>query len=242
MKFIAPEFHLEVIEECASTNELLLERRDDPSFSGLAIMAKRQTAGFGRRGRSWWTGEGNLALSLGFRLGQESAAVTLLPFVGGLSLLDALRPYLSPEADLRLKWPNDVYLEGKKLSGLIAQARQSESGADVVLGIGLNLRQAPPELDAISLSELTEAPSPEEFARSFLLHFHSRLEALREFSIFRKEWESAAKLSSSRLTILGEEGEFVGVELLPTGELKVKAESGEVRVLSSETVSLSLKL
>ena len=80
MRFPAPDFRLRVVEECGSTNEALLEERAAPDFHGRALLALRQTAGVGRRGRGWWSGEGNLALSVALRLPEPEHA-TLLPFL-----------------------------------------------------------------------------------------------------------------------------------------------------------------
>jgi BirA family transcriptional regulator, biotin operon repressor / biotin---[acetyl-CoA-carboxylase] ligase len=240
MIFACPEFQLEVLPECGSTNEELLGRRDLPSFHGAALLALRQTAGYGRRGREWQSGEGNLALSFAFRL-ESDLPVTILPFVAGLALVDVLRPLLSPELDLRLKWPNDLYLEGRKLSGLIAQARQSPLGADVVLGVGVNLREAPKDLGAVALAEFGATPAPESLARQLLARFRELALGLSGFRELKGRWEELARLGETDLLIVGEEGVVRGRELLETGELAVEGADGEVRRLSSETVSLRMR-
>jgi BirA family biotin operon repressor/biotin-[acetyl-CoA-carboxylase] ligase len=224
-----PAFRLEVLGACGSTNEELFARRASGRFHGHALLALRQTGGIGRRGRSWWSGEGNLALSLGLRL---ESVPPLLPFQAGLALFDTVAPYLPAGADLRLKWPNDLYLNGRKLAGLLVQVRQGAGPADIVLGIGLNLKEAPPDLEAIALSELCEAPSPEAFAKDFL----AKLEG-KGFEGGIEEWERKARIEGAKLYLLGEEGEYAGRRLLPSGELEVEG-SGGLRRLSSETVSL----
>lgn len=239
MKFPAPNFRLEVLAVCGSTSELLLGRRDSPDFSGSALMALRQTAGFGRRGREWWSGEGNLALSLALRIPTEGAQVALLPFLAGLAMMDLLRHALSPS--LQLKWPNDIYLRGKKLAGLLTQARQSEDSLDVVLGIGLNLSAAPPGEDAIAMAEVAEPFEPEVLAKLFLANFTQRLASFENFEPLRLEWEAAARLVDCPLTILGEPGDYWGSRLLPTGELEVRDSAGGLRALASETVSLRFR-
>ena len=237
--FPAPIFRLEILPECGSTNEILLSRRDLEDFSGSALLALKQTAGFGRRGREWWSGEGNLALSLALRIPADSAQVQLLPFLAGLAMMDVLRP--SIPNGLQLKWPNDIYLHGKKLAGLLAQARQSEGLVDVVLGIGLNLKQAPPGEDAISMSEVAKPFAPEALAKEFLARLTLRLGSFQEFEPLRIEWESAALLEDCPLSILGEPGDYWGSRLLPSGELEVRDSAGKVRSLASETVSLRFR-
>jgi BirA family transcriptional regulator, biotin operon repressor / biotin---[acetyl-CoA-carboxylase] ligase len=240
MIFSAPEFCLEVVEECTSTNEVLLARRERADFPGSALLSLRQSAGYGRRGQEWWSGEGNLALSVALRLPLGGAHITLLPFFAGLALMDVLGPLIPAGAVAQLKWPNDLYLQGRKLSGLIAQARQSGEHTDVVLGVGVNLAEAPPGLDAIALSEVMDPPRAEEFAADFLRALHARLHSVEDFSALRASWEKAARLREVQLRVVGREGIFRGVQLLPTGELEVQDEGGALAVLASEEVSLRL--
>jgi biotin-(acetyl-CoA carboxylase) ligase len=131
-------------------------------------------------------------------------------------------------------------LNGRKLSGLIAQARQSLDRTEVVLGIGLNLRETPPDLKAstIALTEFGEPPAAEAFAELLLRELEGIFAEAHDFSWIRKHWEAAARLSEGRLFVLGESGSVEPLELLPTGELLVRNPDGSQRKLSSETVSL----
>lgn len=230
------KFRLEVLATCGSTNEELMSRRGSPDFSGTALLALRQTAGVGRRGKDWWSGEGNLALSVALRLG-DARALAGLPFAAGLALHDALSFYLPASADIRLKWPNDVYVDGKKISGLISQARQSGEGADVVLGLGVNLQSAPPGLGAACVADYGSAPAPTVFAGLLLTALEARL-AEKDFVT---AWEERARLPEVELTVVGEAGVYRGRRLLPTGELEVEDEAGALRVLSSEAVSIRIR-
>ncbi|HEY8280077.1 MAG TPA: biotin--[acetyl-CoA-carboxylase] ligase [Bdellovibrionota bacterium] len=231
------KFHLETIDECASTQDLLLEKRGRPDFHGAAMLAKKQTAGRGRRGREWEGGEGNLALSLGLKFSDE-ALFPLLPFVCGLGLFASAKAHLPPHADLRLKWPNDLYLDGKKLAGIVSQGRQLPgSGAEVVVGMGMNLKSAPPDLDAIALAKYGNCPEPEEFAHSLLAGLEEAFRLAKDFPWLKGAWEKAARLQETRLTVVGENDSVRPLELLPTGELLVE-KNGKQRSLSSEEVSL----
>jgi BirA family transcriptional regulator, biotin operon repressor / biotin---[acetyl-CoA-carboxylase] ligase len=240
MLFPPVRFQLEVLDECGSTNELLLGRRGQAGFHGAALMARRQTAGYGRRGRSWFSAEGNLALSLGFEMPADADAVILLPFVAGLAAFAACGAWLPQKADLRLKWPNDIYLDGRKLSGLLSQARQGPQGTEVVLGIGLNLKQVPQDLaeTTIALASYGEPPQPEAFAELFLRELERIFSEARDFAWLKPRWEAAARLREGRLHILGEPGSVEPLALLPSGELLVRTEVGAERRLSSEEVSL----
>lgn len=239
MMFPAREFTLDVIAECGSTNELLLSRRDQDGFAGTALLALSQTAGQGRRGREWRSPEGNLALSVAFRE-SESSRAPLYSFLIGLAAYRVLVDLLPHGLDLRLKWPNDIYLCGKKLAGILAQARQQGLATDLVVGIGLNLARAPQgmEPEAVSVSEFVGPPRPETFAKSFLAELVHLTREIQNFEDLRRIWEEAAHLSGTELTIQGEEGSWKAIALLPSGELEVAGEHGARRKLSSETVSV----
>lgn len=129
-----------VLPETDSTNAEALRRL--PELAGpLWILALRQTAGRGRRGRGWTDPAGNFAASLAIRLNEPPARLALRSFVAALALHDALDALTGLGAALALKWPNDVLLSGGKLSGILLE---SGPGGALVVGIGVNLRAAPP--------------------------------------------------------------------------------------------------
>lgn len=232
--FHLPKFRLEVLPECESTNAYLwsLSPRD-----GVALLAKKQTAGHGRRGNSWWSTEGNLALSLGFSL-PAGSPVALLTFLAGIALWDEVAELTPKNADLQLKWPNDLYLHKKKLAGMITEVRQASDRLDVVMGIGLNISGAPENLGAISLAEiLAKVPEPEALAEKISARISSaRFSSPAELIL---AWEKRAFLSLAKLSITGEKGVYLPLRLLPSGELEVKnEETGETKKLASEDVSL----
>jgi len=238
--FPSIQFHpLTVIEECRSSQEILLNQRGQPGFHGSAVLARRQTAGFGRRGRAWSSGEGNLALSIGLEI-PRNQHLSLLPFVVGIGLARAAAAFLLPGADLRLKWPNDLYLDGKKLAGMISQVRQFADCSEVVLGIGLNLAKAPEGLEAIAISHYGQLPDPEFFATTLLRELERVFGEAVDCAWVRAQWERAARLQEDMVYVLGEESAqpLIPLALLCTGELLVRCAKGLERRLSSEEVSL----
>ena len=134
------------IAQCGSTNDLAREWArdpDDPAPSGALVTANFQTRGRGQRGRQWQAGWGQSALmSFVYRLTPAVEAgqlglVTALAAMDGLNSAAALSP--------RLKWPNDVLLDGRKVAGILveisppAPAKPDSGGA--ILGIGINVNQ-----------------------------------------------------------------------------------------------------
>lgn len=129
-----------ILPEVDSTNAEALRRL--PGLAGPTwIMALRQTSGRGRRGRSWADPAGNFAATLVLRVNEPPANLALRSFVAALALQDALVALTGLEQGFALKWPNDVLLNGGKLSGILL-----ESGPEggLAIGIGVNLRAAPP--------------------------------------------------------------------------------------------------
>lgn len=121
-----------------STNQYLFERIDQLS-SGDACVAEYQTAGRGRRGRYWASPFGcNLYLSLYWHLDQGSAAAMGLSLVAGIVISETLNKLSG--SNIKVKWPNDLYLNEKKLAGiLIEMVGKTGDAAHIVIGIGLNI-------------------------------------------------------------------------------------------------------
>ena len=129
-----------VLDEVDSTNAEA-QRRAAELAGRHWILARRQTAGRGRRGRAWTDPPGNFAASLVMRLDAPPAQMALRSFVAGLALHDALVGLTGLAGAFALKWPNDVLLNGGKVAGILLE---SGAGGLLIVGIGVNLRAAPP--------------------------------------------------------------------------------------------------
>ena len=188
MKLI-PEFQLEVVSEVSSTNAELLNRSS--SIHGKALLAHRQTAGHGRRGRTWDSGKGNVALSFGLELkGDAHLLLPRLPFIAGIAAYNVIHMFVPHAANLSLKWPNDIMLGKKKLGGLLMEVRQLGANVRVVVGTGVNLHSAPALPDAACLKETSGLTlSPEEFAKPYLAEITAMDELLGDFPAVKKLWE-----------------------------------------------------
>lgn len=121
-----------------STNQYLLERLDALQ-SGDACIAEYQQAGRGRRGRQWFSPFGaNLYLSMYWRLEQGPAAAIGLSLVIGIVMAEVLRDLGAQ--DVRVKWPNDLYLNDRKLAGILVELTgKTGDAAQIVIGAGINL-------------------------------------------------------------------------------------------------------
>ena len=109
------------------------------------ILARRQTAARGRRGRAWAAPEGNFFATLVMRPAGDPAAAAQRSFVAALALADALAAAIGPGPVLALKWPNDVLLNGGKVAGILLESAGRGGGVShLAIGIGVNLVAAPP--------------------------------------------------------------------------------------------------
>ncbi|GAB5469031.1 MAG: biotin--[acetyl-CoA-carboxylase] ligase [Rhodospirillales bacterium] len=143
---------------------------------GTLVLADRQTAGRGRRGRVWNTPEGNLALSALLRPQVALGRAALIGFAAGLALHDSLAPLLKRPERLRLKWPNDLLLDGAKLAGLLLESRCDAEGRLqwLIVGLGVNLTWAPddtPYPAAALRNSVVDLPPPERLATDWALAF-----------------------------------------------------------------------
>ncbi|MBK1649357.1 bifunctional biotin--[acetyl-CoA-carboxylase] ligase/biotin operon repressor BirA [Rhabdochromatium marinum] len=142
---LAPETHrrigpLHCFIDIDSTNTWLLAHSLEHPAQGTCVLAERQSAGRGRRGRSWHSPFGaNLYLSMFWSFDAGPAALGTLSLAAGAALCLALESL--GIAQLQLKWPNDLHWQGRKLGGLLIEiAGETQGPSRVVLGLGLNLR------------------------------------------------------------------------------------------------------
>lgn len=134
------------LDEIDSTNAEAARRAQDGRLGPTWIWAKSQSSGRGRQGRPWVSEPGNLYCSALLSDGLELRSLTQLGFVAGLAVYDAARRSLAPApADLSLKWPNDLLLNGAKLSGILLESTNvPHLGLAVAVGIGVNVAHSPP--------------------------------------------------------------------------------------------------
>ncbi|WP_166839706.1 bifunctional biotin--[acetyl-CoA-carboxylase] ligase/biotin operon repressor BirA [Rheinheimera pleomorphica] len=134
-----------------STNSQLMQKVQDGLVTqpGYTIVAEAQTAGRGRRGRTWYSPfAASLYFSMYWRLEQGIQAAMGLSLVVAIAIARMLKQQYQVEA--KVKWPNDVYVDGKKLCGILVElAGQAHAGCDVIIGIGMNIRLPQQALDNI---------------------------------------------------------------------------------------------
>ncbi|EAR50418.1 biotin--acetyl-CoA-carboxylase ligase [Oceanicola granulosus HTCC2516] len=167
------------------------------------IMAHRQSAGTGRRGRPWQGGEGNLFATLIYKPACSHAEAARRSFLAANALYETLALYVDRDT-LALKWPNDVLLHEGKVAGILLEASGGGPFVDwLAVGIGVNLATAPPDDPAmnarpVSLFDQGGAPvAPEDFLTVLATNFATQEGILAElgFARVREAWlERAARI------------------------------------------------
>ncbi len=153
--------------ELDSTNEEARRLAQGGEQGPVWITAARQSAGRGRRGRVWDSGQGNLAATLLLRPAVPAAGQ--LSFVASLAAAE-MAAHFAPSATITVKWPNDVLAEGRKLAGILLESEPAPRGIWLAIGIGVNLASFPPgtEFPATSLAQLGIAPPSSDEALAVL--------------------------------------------------------------------------
>jgi len=233
---VAERFRIHFYDELDSTQNFARDRvSQGRAVAGDVFAAKRQTAGYGRRGRGWDMAEGNLAVTW-----VEDFSSDCLAWIGyavSLGLYDACKHYLPEGAAVTLKWPNDVLIDGGKASGILI-----ESCGDVLLvGVGVNLRAAPVvEQKTACLSDFTAlAPGPADFLDTFLRAYARWFDMgkTQGFPGIRRDWLVRAHHLNAVLTARLADGRVltgVFVDLDPSGALLLNTEEGLVKITAAD--------
>ena len=221
-----------------------LKGNDSPKGNGGPqwIVALRQTAGYGRRGRSWTQEAGDFAGSLLFAPDAPRDALGQLSFAAALAVYDALEGLVS-NGDMRIKWPNDVLVDGAKISGLLLEMVETGAGPALILGIGINVVTKPADVPykATRLLDhgLVTPIAPADLARrldaAFWVHYDRWL--AEGFAPLRAAWlERAAGLGAAVTVRLPDEtADGVFEDLDDTGGLVLRMNTG-TRIINAGDV------
>lgn len=236
-------WRLEVHDALASTASLLRTRAEAGEPAGLAILARRQTAGRGRSGRGWTSPEGNLSLSVLLRPGTTARESGQWGLLAGVALAEAAAAQDPEPAALRLKWPNDLLRHDAKVAGILTEGALSPDPpprmAWIAFGIGVNLAVAPVLPDRRTAT-LAVAEPPEVFAARLIARIDHWVAVQGQvgFSPIRDAWTArgphrgagiAVRDGTATLT-----GRFAG--LAPDGGLLLDTDQGRRHMLAGEVL------
>ena len=236
---------LAVVEETPSTNDWVAARLDLEGADRRVAVARRQTAGRGRRGRSWFFDEeGSLAFSFAARM-DAAAPSPVVTLAAGVALAAAIEEVT--ETTPAIKYPNDLILAGRKAGGILTELRRASGGSWAVTGVGVNvnipLAEFPPELkgNAGSVLSALGAPAPKEAILAvFFNHMEPLLDTLDKQGprpIVERFREYAAPFEGKPVMVSGGSEPVRGVArgLDDSGALLVETAGGTMSVISGET-------
>jgi BirA family biotin operon repressor/biotin-[acetyl-CoA-carboxylase] ligase len=230
-------------DEIDSTNAEARRRAEAGEAGPLWITAARQSAGRGRRGRVWETGEGNLAATLLQTTDLPPAEAAQISFVAALAVSDLARAQISA-GRVKLKWPNDVLIDARKAAGILVESGpRAQGGLWLAVGVGVNLAHAPtlPERPSIAFADCgVPAPSPTEALKTLSEAFTiwSTVWRDRGFAAIAGAWtERAFGLGAPCVARPGLETiEGVAEGLDADGALRLRLGDGAVRRISAGDV------
>jgi BirA family biotin operon repressor/biotin-[acetyl-CoA-carboxylase] ligase len=217
---------------------------------GTIVVAEKQSRGRGRKGRSWFSPEGGgIYLSLILRPNMTPSEAPVITLMTGVAAAETLLS-LTPELDIKIKWPNDILANGKKIAGILTEISTDMDRIDyVVVGFGMNVnlpfRHLEEEIKETATSILIETGSLRpraEFIRAFLQYFESYYEIIRTegFESIRERWKELANILGRRVMVemVGKTvvGEVVDVDA--DGVLILRDERGELKRVVSGDVKL----
>jgi BirA family biotin operon repressor/biotin-[acetyl-CoA-carboxylase] ligase len=218
-----------------STNERAKDLARGGAPHGTTVTADEQTAGRGRQGRAWVAGPGD-AILMSVVVRDLERRHALLPLMAALAVCDAATGAAGIEC--LIKWPNDVWADGRKLSGILVEGRPQEGWAVVGIGLNVDTAEFPPELAGIATSLALEAADPgpglHTLALDALLTGLDRRLGAREADVIAA-WRKRDALLGDRIAWNGGEGVAAGIDaggalLVDTDDGRVALDAGEVHL------------
>ncbi len=225
-------------QEVGSTMDEALRRAERGTEEGTVVVAETQTASRGRQGRAWVSRTGNLYLSVVLY-----PSLQTLPYLNSLCGVAVVRAIANISGlKPRIKWPNDILLEGKKVAGvLVESAIAGEQVHHSIIGIGINVALEADEIDeiaggAISLNHASAGDIPrDELLREILQQLDALYIQLNHGDTPVEEWEELLDTLGQRVKVTWQGEEYVGFAdgIDAQGSLLLREDSGTMRTLAA---------
>ena len=232
-------------ETIDSTNTEAAKQARLGATEGLCIIAREQTSGRGRHGRTWVSDMGaGLYFSIVLRPKLETKFLSLITLMTGIAVYDSLNEVgIKPD----IKWVNDIHVGEKKISGILAETVETPTGLAVVVGIGLNLtsKNFPDEIAdtatsiAASVSGTVATSKLEAGITRYIAYWYDILDGENGPAGILENWHKRSSYFTGkpvRVTLDG--GTFIGITdgLEENGALRVKTDGGSVKIVQAGDV------
>jgi BirA family biotin operon repressor/biotin-[acetyl-CoA-carboxylase] ligase len=238
-------WRIHYFDELTSTQDYAAELAEKGTPQGAVVIAETQRAGHGRLGRQWYSPPGvNLYMTVILRPRLSPSAVPCLNLMAGVAAAEAIET-VAPGI-VALKWPNDIWLRGKKTGGILARAMtDGQQVTYVLLGIGLNLNlktgDIPDDLRGIATSVQIETGSECDraaLAATLFLRLNRRYTEMQQggFATILPLWEHYSALTGKTVTVVDagkqETGVVKGID--DDGALILDGAAGLTRILAGD--------
>ena len=231
-----------IFDSVSSTNNKARELVRNGEKDGTIIISRIQTEGRGRFDRIWESPDGGLYISLILQPDVLSDKITLLPLLASLAVYDSIDNY---DVSIKIKWPNDVNINGKKISGILLESEANECKKEyLVLGIGINLNSKITDFskelrgNVTSLSnELKTQVNFYEFLELLILSINKYYTLFLEgnFNTILEEWKKKSDTIGRKVKIRSHSEEIMGevFDIDQSGFLLLLTESGRIKKITS---------
>ena len=225
-----------VFQSTSSTNDVAAEYAAHSNNDGLVILAEEQTKGRGRGGREWRSGRSDSILCSVILI-DEKLNSELLSLTCAVAVAEAIGP------TAKIKWPNDILVNGKKVAGILLESKSYEHHTASIIGVGINCHQQPdsfaPELRSTATSIDTENRTicdRVSLAKRLLTVLDSQFEAAqRNSGQIIEQWRSLSIQLGHRVALVSNSREFAGncIGVDPEKGLILQLDSGGVRMFDA---------
>lgn len=233
-------FRLLIRNTVHSTNDEVRMLAEAGAPDGLIILAHQQLAGRGRRGAAWFAPAGeSLAFSILVRPQESKAFWPRLALAAGLAVAEAVEDFVALAG---IKWPNDVWVNGKKLAGILVEA--GKDFAVVGIGVNINTTAFPTEVADIATSlriETGEEISRPQVLATIIRHFASRrLQIGADFDDMLEGIRERCVLTGHQISLLTATGPRTGLMegIAPGGELLLRDAHGPHTIMQADEIRL----
>jgi BirA family biotin operon repressor/biotin-[acetyl-CoA-carboxylase] ligase len=252
------KFKLVVFDEIDSTSsEAMRIAKNGKVESNYVVLAKSQTNGRGRSGKNWRSNSGNLHTSLLIKPDKEIELLPQLSFVVALAVYDTtssrglttgskkIDPVTRPRDDnVKLKWPNDVLINGQKIAGILLESVKVENNYYIIIGIGINIIYHPDNIDQPTTSLISEKLPPIEpqaLLEKLIENFEKYYQIWDNngFSFIREKWLEHAYKLHENITVKHQNDIVTGLfkDIDNTGRIILQLPSK--KIISFSTAELS---
>lgn len=229
------------LQKTGSTNDHAKDLAKKGWPEGTVVWAQEQTAGRGRHGNSWTSIPGNLFATMILRPKTNAALSGQLSFLAAVALARTLKPLLPDAADISLKWPNDLLINGKKAAGILLETEVNgvRPVEWVIIGIGVNITAAPE--GAISLSAAGEKSAESGHVLETLVANAMSLYndwKKNGFDAVRTEWLDYARDIGKTINVRLPKATFAGIfrGIDENGALQLDMQDGSRKIITSGEV------